>query len=132
MTVQLPELLYQRLWQTAQAMRQPFDAVLAHAVEVGSPPDWTSAPAEFQADLAALDRLDDSSLWQIARSYQTEEGMIRYQELLDKNANEVITAAEQLELDELRREADRFMLRKAQAAALLHWRGHSIPPSDQL
>ncbi|NJN91161.1 MAG: hypothetical protein HC878_12860 [Leptolyngbyaceae cyanobacterium SL_5_14] len=26
-------------------------------------------------------------------------------------------------------EADRFMLRKAQAAALLHWRGHHVPNS---
>ena len=29
------------------------------AVQVGSPPSWEEAPAEFQSDLAALDRLDD-------------------------------------------------------------------------
>lgn len=44
--------------------------------------------AEFQADLAALDRLNDETLWQIARSRQTEKEMARYQELLGKNANE--------------------------------------------
>jgi two-component SAPR family response regulator len=28
--------------------------------------------------------------------------------------------------------ADRFMLRKVQAAALLRWRGHHLPPADKL
>jgi hypothetical protein len=36
------------------------------------------------------------------------------------------------ELTQLRTAADRFMLRKVQAAALLRWRGHHIPPADTL
>jgi len=40
-------------------------------VQIGSPPRWDDAPAEFQADLAALDRLDDKALWYIARSRTT-------------------------------------------------------------
>ena len=43
-----------------------------------SPPRWDDAPAEFQADLAALDRLDDEALWRIARSRMTEADMERY------------------------------------------------------
>ena len=131
-TVKLPENLYRRLQQAAQAMKRPFDDVLLRAVEVGSPPGWEDAPAAFQADLAALDRLDDETLWQIARSHQTEEEMERYQELLDKNANQTITEKERTELEQLRLEADRFMLRKVHAAALLRWRGHQIPPADKL
>lgn len=131
-TLNLPERLYRRLQQTAQAMRQPLDEVLVRAVEVGSPPLWDDVPAAFQADLAALDRLDDESLWQIARSRQTEDDMARYGELLGKNAEDALTPAERTELAQLREETDRFMLRKAQAAALLHWRGHSIPPADNL
>jgi hypothetical protein len=58
-TLQLPEYLYVRLQHAAQAMRQPLNEVLVRAVEVGSPPIWNDVPAAFQADLAALDRMDD-------------------------------------------------------------------------
>jgi hypothetical protein len=131
-TLQLPEYLFVRLQHAAQAMRQPLDEVLVRAVEVGSPPIWDDVPAAFQADLAALDKLDDESLWRIARGAQTGLDWSRYQALLEKNANSAISADERDELANLRTEADRFMLRKAHAAALLRWRGHQIPPSGAL
>lgn len=123
----LPEVLYLRLQQAATGMHQSLDEVLIRAVQVGSPPSWEDAPAAFQSDLSALDRLDDQSLWRIARRTQLEQDWTRYQELLDKNAEGVITATERMELEVLRTEADRFMLRKAHAAALLRWRGHAVP-----
>ena len=125
--LQLPEALYLRLQQVANGMHQSLDEVLIRVVQVGSPPSWEDAPAAFQGDLAALDRLDDQSLWRIARRTQLEQDWTRYQEMLDKNANGVITAVERMDLEQLRSEADRFMLRKAHAAALLRWRGHSVP-----
>ncbi|HSN75328.1 MAG TPA: hypothetical protein VL334_09635 [Anaerolineae bacterium] len=131
-TLQLPESLYVRLQHAAQAMRQPLNDVLVRAVEVGSPPVWDDVPAAFQADLAALDRLDDDSLWRIARSTQLAQDWERYQDLLDRNANGAISMDERAELARLRTEADRFMLCKAHAASLLRWRGHQIPPSDKL
>lgn len=131
-TLQLPESLYTRLQQAARATQQSLDDVLLHAVQVGSPPSWDDAPAEFQADLAALDRLDDEALWHIARSRKTEADMGRYQELLDKNANGLLLAEECDELVQLRVEFDRFMLRKVHAAALLRWRGHQVPPAEKL
>lgn len=130
--VPLPENLYLRLQQVAQATQQSLTDVLLHAVEVGSPPNWEEAPAEFQADLASLERLNDEALWQIARSRHTEADMVRFQELLDKNAADTLTEAERQELTRLRTEADRFMLRKGHAAALLRWRGHKLPPADKL
>lgn len=131
-TVSLPEDVYLRLEQVARGTKQSLADVLLYAVKVGSPPSWEDVPAEFQADLAALDRLNDDALWQIARSQQTEADMVRYQALLDKNANESMTESERLELTQLRVEADRFMLRKAHAAALLRWRGHQLPPAEKL
>lgn len=131
-TLHLPENLYLRLQRVAQATRQPFTDILLRAVEAGSPPNWEDAPAEFQADLASLDRLNDDALWEIARSRHTEADMVRYQELLDKNAGGTLTEAERNELTMLRTEADHFMLRKAHAAALLRWRGHKLPPADKL
>ena len=121
-----------RFEQVAQATQQSVADVLLHAVEVGNPPSWEDVPAEFQADLAALDRLDDKTLWQIARSQQSEMELDRYEDLLHKNANDALTSDERDELTRLRHEADRFMLRKAHAAALLRWRGHQLPPADKL
>ena len=131
-TLPLPEHLYLRFEQVAKATQQSVTEVVLHAVEVGSPPSWDNVPAEFQADLAALDRLDDKALWRIARGQQSGTEMDLYEDLLHKNANDALTPAEREELTRLRREADRFMLRKAHAAALLRWRGHQLPPADQL
>ena len=130
--LRLPESLYIRLQQAADATCRPLDDILLHAVQVGSPPMWDDAPAEFQGDLAALDRLDDETLWCIARSRKSDTEMERYQELLDKNANGTLAAEEREELVKLRIEYDRFMLRKAHAAALLRWRGHQVPPAEAL
>jgi hypothetical protein len=126
-TLQIPEILYQRLVSTARATQQPLENVILHALQVGSPPEWDDVPEEFQADLAALDRLDDNTLWQIARSRKTVAEMERYNTLLDGNSSGTLTQAERLELMTLRNEADRFMLLKAQAAVLLRWRGHRVP-----
>lgn len=131
-TMQLPEDLYLRLQQTSKATKQSLEEILLRALQVGSPPTWESAPAEFQADLAALDRLDDAALWRMIRYRATDTQMERCQTLLDKNANETLSPDERTELTHLRTELDRRMLQKAHAAALLQWRGHQIPPADKL
>jgi hypothetical protein len=124
-TLHIPENIYRRLTHTAQATRRSLEDVILHALRVGSPPAWDDAPAEFQADLANMDKLDDS-LWQIARSRKSPDEMKRYDVLLERNKNNSLTDAEQLELAKLRTEADRFMLRKAHTATLLRWRGHDL------
>jgi hypothetical protein len=117
-TLQIPELLYQRLVNTARATNRPLEEVMLHALKVGSPPDWDNVPDEFQVDLAALDRMEDEALWKIAQSRKTVADMERYNMLLDRNQEGTLTDAERAELTALRTEADCFMLRKAQAAAL--------------
>ena len=127
----IPEHLYRRLQNTAQAMACPLQEVMLHALQIGSPPMWEDAPPEFQIDLAAMDRLNDSTLWRVARSRKTPDEMVRYDELLKRNQDGLLTDAERLELQSLRKEAERFMLRKAQAAALLKWRGHQVSPTQK-
>jgi predicted transcriptional regulator len=125
-TLQLPDRLYQRLVNTAQATHRPLEAVIVQALEVGAPPDWDDIPAEFQAEVAALDRLDDAALWEIARSNKLVAAMTRYDELLDRNQAGTLTDGERWELSQLRQESDRLMICKAQAAAILRWRGHQV------
>ena len=118
-TLNPPESIYIRLQQTALATKQSFDQIMLRVVRIGSPPGWDDIPAEYQADLAALERLDDNSLWRIARARQTKTNFNHYQDLLDKNRNSTISNAEHKELNELRIASDRFMIHKAHAAALL-------------
>ncbi len=125
-TLHLPEALYVRLQHNAQATHQSFDEVAFRAIEAGAPPSWEDAPTEFQTELASLDCLEDDTLWRMVRGRQTEAEMTRYSDLLDKNASDMLSEADRVELTQLRTQADRFMLRKAHAAALLRWRGHQI------
>jgi len=127
-TLHVPEQLFIRLRQAAEATRRPLNDVILRSLEIGSPPRWDDAPPEFQADLAALDRLDDETLWLIARSQADDTEMARYQQLLDMNANDEVSAHGRDELECLRNRYDSQMLQKAQAVALLRWRGHQVPP----
>ncbi len=131
-TLDLPENIYIRLERAAKATKQSLNQIVLRAVQVGSPPGWDDIPAEYQADAAALERMDDLSLWRVVRDRQSILDLDRYQELLDKNANGTISGAECNELNKLRVESDRFMIRKAHAAALLRWRGHRMPPPEKL
>ena len=131
-TISLPDILYSRLQQAAQATQQSLPDVVLRAVQIGSPLSWDDAPAEHQTALAALDRLPDEALWDVARSRVGEAEMARYEVLLDKHSEGVLSPLEAEELGMLRTAANRFMFRKAHAAALLKWRGHVIPPANKL
>src|SRR5262245_57988820 len=125
-TLRLPEELHHRLAAAAAATQRSLEEILLHALRIGSPPAWNDAPPEHQAELAAMDRLDDDMLWKLARGRRSEAEMVRYDELLEQSAAGVLDNAGRSELDTLRREADRFMLIKAHAAVLLRWRGHDV------
>lgn len=75
---QIPDLIYQRLVNTANATGRSLEEVMLHALKVGSPPDWNNIPDEFKADLAALDRLEDEALWKIATARKMPEEMAEY------------------------------------------------------
>ncbi|MBK1988986.1 hypothetical protein A0J48_015810, partial [Sphaerospermopsis aphanizomenoides BCCUSP55] len=122
-TLQIPEIIYQRLVNTAHATQRPLEEVILRALQVGIPPIWDDVPEEFQAEIAALDKLDDNTLWQIFHSHKTAVDMEEYNNLLEKNSSGALTEIERLNLISLRHEANLFILSKAQAAVLLRWRG---------
>ncbi|GET41802.1 hypothetical protein [Microseira wollei] len=100
-------------YNTARATGRSLEEVILHAIKVGSPPTWDDVPEEFQADIAALDKLDDNALWQVFHIRKTASDMERYNILLERNSNGTLTETERLELMALRHEAALFMLRKA-------------------
>jgi hypothetical protein len=123
----LPEILYQRLVSAAKATQRPLEEVVLRALRVGSPPGWEDAPEEAQAELSTLDRLDDDSLYRIARERWSQADVARYDELLERHADGQLSQEERGELAQMREAHDRLVLRKAHAAALLRWRGRAAP-----
>jgi hypothetical protein len=123
----LPEVLYERLASAAKATQRPLTEILLQALRVGSPPDWEDVPAEMQAEISVLDRLDDDALYRIARERWSQVDVDRYDVLLSKKEQASLSDSEQAELARLRETHDRLLLRKAHAAALLKWRGRLVP-----
>jgi len=126
LTLEIPDAIYRRLLDTASATNRPLEEIVLRVFEVGSPPSWADAPEPFQADLAALDRLDNESLWAIAHG-QLSDPNPEQLEILVESPTDSVDSENQEQLDALQMESDRFMLRKAQAAVILRWRGCHVP-----
>ncbi len=94
LTLQVPDTVYRRLVDTARATKRPLEDIMLRVLEVGSPPIWTDVPEEFQADLAALDKMEDEALWTITYSQMSEELAERATELLEFTDRE-LTVSEQ-------------------------------------
>ena len=125
-TLPIPDEIYHRLELNARATGRSIEDILSYVFQVGSPPKIGDVPEALRVDLASLDGLSDEALRLLAASRKSEDDLDRYDELLDRNAAGILSESERSELEQLRQDADRFMLRKAQAAVLLRWRGHDV------
>ena len=132
LTVELPEPVYRLLAHIAQLTEQSPEQLAAQSIVGNLPPSIEDAPAEMQEELRALQRLPDEELLEIAHSQVPPAQQQRHLALLEKNRTGSITPEERQELADLRMEADRMMVRKAYAWAILRWRGHRVPPLEEL
>jgi len=131
-TLHLPDRLYQRLSETADASQQSLDAIVLQSIRTGLPPSLDRVPERYRTDLQALNRMSDEMLWQIARSDIGADKAALYEELLEQNQRGELNTEDQARLSTLREEADMLMLRRSFAYALLRWRGHRIPTLAEL
>jgi hypothetical protein len=92
--------------------------------------DLTNLPADEQAELATLQHLSDDALWKVAADQMPAISQARLSSLLALNKRKILTDTENRELDALLALGDRIMLRKAEAAALLTKRGHTVTLKD--
>ena len=76
----------------------------------------------FRADLHQFDQMSSELLRTLTTTDLDPQKATFYEELLDKNQREGLTADEQHTLDSLREEADLLMFRRAYAASQLKWR----------
>lgn len=82
-------------------------------------------PSE-EEQLRQLDVLDDIQLWQVAKQHISEEKSERMQVLVERQQEEGLSPEEVEEAKRLQQHAERIMLLRAEAAALLKRRGHDV------
>ncbi|MFB2836653.1 hypothetical protein [Floridanema evergladense] len=131
-TVELPESVFLELARIAEISNQSLEAVAAQRIITNLPPSVDNAPPEMQAELLLLQTLPIDELLKIARSKVTLNQQQRHEELLEKNQIGAITSPERQELRELSLAADKLMLKKAYAWAVLRWRGYRMPTLEEL
>jgi hypothetical protein len=124
-TLRLPDMLFRQIERRAQRTRRPVEDELV-AVVSSALPTLDDLPADIADELAQLGYLTDAELWQAAHTALPLSDSERMQALLLKRQRDGLSVAEEREARRLAHRADRTMLVRAQAAALLKDRGHDI------
>ncbi len=124
-TVTLPEEIYHRFQVSDHVMQQSMEDLLAQSIQGNLPPSIEDLPPELQNEIGLfLQSLTSQALWEIVKAPSLPATWQRQQELLEKNQEETLTAAEMDELEQLRVQMDRRVMRRSYALALLKWRGY--------
>lgn len=121
----IPEEISERARAIAELTAQSVEAVLLEHLKSLSTP-LPSLPAEQQAELDVLSQLSDDTLWTIAREQMPDAAQAHFEKLTVKASGSKLTPEEAHELDVLVERADRLMLRKAEASAILRSRGYAF------
>jgi predicted transcriptional regulator len=118
-TIELPEETHHTLEKLAQQQGVTIQEVIANRFLA----EENTLPPDLLVELEALNHLSDDALWTIARERLSEQVERRLQEL---------TATKQPsdEMEALLERADRVMLRKAEASAILTRRGYKVELRD--
>jgi plasmid stability protein len=124
-TVRLPDLLYRRVEHRAQRMRRSIEEELVDVVSAALPTADDLSP-DIAGDLAQMVFMTDAELWQAAQTELPLQDSAKMQALMFKRQREGLTTAEEREAKRLAHRADRTMLVRSRAAALLQDRGHDI------
>lgn len=132
LTIELPEPVAQFLTHLAALTAQSPEQLAAQSIAGNLPPAVDNTPPEMHAELLAMQQLPVDELLRLASSQAPSDQQERHLVLLEKNQAGVITPEERQELTVLRVAADRLMVRKAYAWAVLRWRGHPVPALDEL
>ncbi len=131
-TIELPKPLYNQLRRAAELARQPVADVIQKSLSHSLPPLLEDIPLEYQVDVYPILQMDVENLQQEVRRVFPAGRWARYEALLDKKKQTLLTEMEQAEFNALRREADVLMFRKGYAAVLLKRQGYRPPSPGEL
>ena len=125
-TLQIPDALYQRARAAAELSSRSIEDVLTQSIAVSLPPLEGDLPADFKEECASMVLFSDTKLRKIANSKMPKTQQKRLEELARVQKTRHLTEAEEAELQQLFKEAEKSMLRKAEALRLLSRRGYSL------
>ncbi len=128
LTLNLPDVLFRPIQRTAQAMNMPVESALLKALTASIPP-LDGLPPAWIEELTQLESQKTATLQKTLAEMVSPMDQRRLNRLLKKG---VLTPKENLNLKQLQEKADRVMLRKAHAAALLRLRGERVPTLAEL
>ena len=126
--ITLPETLYERVRMSAEASARPVEDVLSQFIATSYPLLEDDLPPEMRSEFAGWLLLSDANLWEIAQSRFEEAKQIALETLIELQKQRPLVDAEQRQLDQLLRESQELMLRKAEAQRLLAQRGIRVYP----
>jgi hypothetical protein len=124
-SIPVPEPIYQRLERAAAVAQRSVSDFLASLIETTLLPA-SDLPAELAAELEAMQYLSDDALWAAVRPSFSPAAQARLHQLNHAASTRALKATAVAEQQKLLAAYDRSMLRRAQALALLHLRGHPI------
>lgn len=124
-TLHLPDILFKRFQQRAEWSRRSLETELLDAVAAAAPAE-DELPAELLDAMGALEKLDDTELWRLAREAMSRQACEELETLNAKNRDVGLSRAESAARSRLLHEYERTMLIRAQSAKLLKDRGHDI------
>lgn len=123
-TIQLPDDLYERVQEAAEAVDRPFEAVLLDSINTlfNQPAPTT----DIQDLLRQLRDYSNPQLWAVVYRRLPWTQALRLRELSLKNKQDTLTETEQGELNSLVDRVDRDMLLRSEALLLLQQRGVNV------
>ena len=124
-SIQIPQLLYNRLEQAANRLQKPVENLLVETLQA-TLAAIDEIPEQIRADVVALERLNEADLQAVAVSEMDLDDQKMFEHLLEMQGIRPLSSDETHQLDRLRNEYGRVLLRKARAFALLAERGHNL------
>lgn len=124
-TLDLPEEVFLQLAKIADMTNQSIESLAIQSISNNLPPTTEHAPLEMQASLQMMQNLSMEELLKIALSEVPSDQEKRLLALLKRcPKTDPLTPEERQEVQDLSKNIDQLMLTKAQAWAILYWRGY--------
>lgn len=115
--LQLPEEMYERVRQIAEESQRPVENILLDSLEL--------VFGGLTDDLS-LERLTDEQLWALVHRPLAWSVDLRLRELSQLGKHSNLTADQQIELERLITQYDRYILLHSQVLVLLKQRGQDV------
>lgn len=123
-TINLPEAVYLDIKRRAAQTRRSIEDEVLEILTTSTPEE--ELPSDLANAVAALNLLDDKTLWQAARTHLPAKSSARMERLHYKRQSASLTDAEEQELAALLKEYEKSILIRSEAMGILMERGYDV------